>query len=116
MEDITTQVLIEIRDEVRRTNQRLDGTNERLDATVERLDATVERLDATVERLDATVERLDRVERRQVEAEVRISTELVAVAGAIREMKDVFLEDRRLAAQVSDHERRIQVLETRGPV
>jgi chromosome segregation ATPase len=101
MEDITTQVLIEIRDEVRRTNQRLD--------------ATVERADATNERLDGISNRFDRLERRQVEAEVRISTELVAVAGAVREMRDAFLEDRRLAAQVSDHERRIQALENRPP-
>jgi thiamine biosynthesis lipoprotein ApbE len=108
MEDITTQVLIEIRDEVRKTNQRLD-------ATVDRLDATVERLDATVERADGINSRLDRLERRQVESEVRISTELVAVVGAVREMRDAFLEDRRLTAQVSDHERRIQVLESRDP-
>ena len=87
MEDITTQVLIEIRDEVRKTNERLDGTNIRL----------------------------DRLERRHVEAEVRISTELVAVAGAVREMKDAFLEDRRLGAQVNDHEQRIQTLERRTP-
>ena len=86
MEDIT-KVLIEIRDEARKTNERLEGTNSRL----------------------------DRLERRQVEAEVRISTELVAVAGAVREMRDAFLEDRRLAAQVGDHERRISVLEGRSP-
>jgi hypothetical protein len=79
MADITTQVLIEIRDEARKTNTRLE-----------------------------------RLERRQVEAEVRISTEIVAVAGAIREMKDAFLADRRLVDQVSDHERRIQTLESRG--
>ena len=73
-------------DEVRKTNERLDGTNSRL----------------------------DRLEWRQVESEVRITSELIAVAGAIREMKDVFLEDRRLAMQVGDHERRIQALENRN--
>ena len=87
MDDLNTKVLIEIRDEARRTNERLEVTNHRL----------------------------ERLERRQVEAEVRISTELVAVAGAIREMKDTFLEDRHLTAQVSDHERRIALLEGRVP-
>jgi chromosome segregation ATPase len=108
MEDITTQVLIEIRDEMRMTRGEIRNTNQRLDTTIERVDAISERL-------DGTNARLDRLERRQVESEVRITTELIAVAGAIREMKDVFLEDRRLAAQVGDHERRIQALENRNP-
>jgi hypothetical protein len=108
MENITTQVLVEIRDEIRRTNQRLD-------ATVERLDTTILRVDAINERLDGTNTRLDRLERRQVDAEVRITTELAAVVGAIHEMRDAFLDDRRLALQVNDHERRIQSLEQRGP-
>ena len=101
MADITTQVLVEIRDEIRRTNQRLD--------------TTILRVDAINERLDGTNTRLDRLERRQVDAEVRITTELVAVVGAIREMRDAFLEDRGLTVQVNDHERRIQTLERRGP-
>jgi chromosome segregation ATPase len=154
MADLTTQVLIEIRDEVRRTNERLGATNERLDTTIQRLDtgqaatnerlerlgagqaATNERLErlgagqvttnkrleqlevgqtVTNERLDGINNRLDRLERRQVDAEVRITTELVAVAGTLRELKDIFIEDRRLVGQVSDHERRIARLEEHGP-
>jgi hypothetical protein len=46
--EITTQLLREIRDQIARTNERLDGTNERLDrgfvAVNERIDATNERL------------------------------------------------------------------------
>jgi chromosome segregation ATPase len=42
---LTVAILREIRDEARKTNERLDATNERLDATNERLDATNERLD-----------------------------------------------------------------------
>jgi hypothetical protein len=87
MADMTTQVLIEIRDEVRKTNERLGETNERL----------------------------TRLERRQVETEVRLATELVAVVGAVHEVRDELLEDRRLAAQVTDHERRIVALETGVP-
>jgi uncharacterized coiled-coil DUF342 family protein len=108
MEDITTQVLIEIRDEARKTNEEV----RHLGDEVRQLGDEVRK---TNERLDGTNSRLDRLERRQTEAEVRISTEIVAVAGAIREMKEAFLEDRRLAAQVNDHEKRIQTLENRGP-
>ena len=35
MTDLTTEILIEIRDEIRGTNARLDRTNERLDCVVE---------------------------------------------------------------------------------
>ena len=101
MEDVTTQVLIEIRDEMRLVRDEVRQNREEVSKTNERL--------------DGTNSRLDRLERRQVETEVRISTELVAVAGAVREMKDAFLEDRRLTAQVSDHERRILTLESRNP-
>jgi hypothetical protein len=45
----------------------------------------------TNERLDQTNERLDQVERRQGEMEMRLATELVAVAGAGRELRDVFI-------------------------
>lgn len=108
MEDTTTQVLIEIRDEARLTREEVRSLKE----GVHSLNDEVRK---TNERLDGTNTRLDRLERRHVEAEVRISTELVAVAGAVREMKDAFLEDRRLTAQVSDHERRILALETPKP-
>ena len=36
--DITVEILKDIRDEIRSTNQRLDTTNERLDAGNQRLD------------------------------------------------------------------------------
>ena len=101
MEDVTTQVLIEIRDEMRLVRDEVRQNREEVSKTNERL--------------DGTNSRLDRLDRRQVETEVRISTELVAVTGAVREMRDAFLEDRRLTAQVSDHERRILTLESRNP-
>ena len=73
-QDLTTEILIQIRDEIRKTNERLDSTNERLDSTNERL--------------DSTNERLERLEARQTETELRLATELVAVASAVRELKD----------------------------
>jgi hypothetical protein len=90
MADLTTQILIEIRDELRTTNARLDETNGRL---------------------DQANGRLDRLERREVEAEIRTSTALVDVLGAIHEVRDVLLDDRRLRATVADHEQRLQALE-----
>jgi hypothetical protein len=93
MADLTTQILIEIRDAARATN---------------------ERLDQTVERLDQTVERLDRLERRQVDAEIRISTELVALTGVLRSFHDDFLAERPSRAVLADHERRLRALESPG--
>jgi hypothetical protein len=45
------------------------------------------------------------------ETEIRLSMELVAIATAVREVRDELREDRRLRARVDDHERRIGVLE-----
>jgi len=87
MADLTTQILIEIRDEIRTTNQRLDTTNQRL----------------------------ERLERRQVETEIRVSTQLVEVTGAIRDLTDVIVEDRELRNAVADHERRLVALEHPSP-
>jgi hypothetical protein len=62
-------------------------------------------------RLDATNQRLETLERRQVETEIRLSTELVSVATAIGDLKKVLMEDRKLRAKVTDHEARIKALE-----
>jgi hypothetical protein len=83
--DLSTQILIQIRDEIRSTNARLDQTNARL----------------------------TELEKRQVESEIRLATELVGVASAVRELKDLFKEDRKLRATVDAHERRIASLEKR---
>ena len=103
MADLTTQVLIEIRDEIRTT---------RTDLT-ERIDQTNARLDQTNARLDQTNARLERAEKRIVESEVRVSTELVALTGVVRDLRDTLLDDRHLRQAVDDHEQRIRALETR---
>ncbi len=74
---------------------------------------TVARLDTTVARLGAAVERLDRLERRQVETEVRLATELVSVVGAINSLRTTILEDRALRHTMEDHEARLQALESK---
>lgn len=90
--DITIEILEDIREGVRATNSRLDEANARLDG--------------------ANV-RLDRLEQRQTETEIRIATELVGVAGALREVRDELRQDRVLRARVDDHERRIAAIEGR---
>jgi chromosome segregation ATPase len=107
MTDLTTQILVEIRDELRSLNGRVDQTNGRIDQTNDRLDQTNDRL-------DQTIHRLDRLERRQVEAEVRISTEIVAVHGAIRELTDVMRVGNAIGQRVDDHERRLTSLEQKS--
>ena len=87
MSDLTTKILIEIRDEIRNTRSDLNG------------------------RIDRNTERLDRLEKRHVVTEVRLATELSSVTGAIHELRDTLIEDRRFAALVADHERRLVRLE-----
>jgi predicted nucleic acid-binding Zn-ribbon protein len=94
--DVTIEILKGIRDEVRGINSRLDATNSRLDTLREDTNA-----------------RFERLERRQAETEVRLATELVAVVGAVHEVRDLLREDRVLRAQVDDHERRLAALEKR---
>ena len=116
MADLTLEVLKEIRDEVRGLRGIRDevrGLGEQLNQTNARLDQTNERLDQSNERLDQTNERLERLERRQVETEVRLATELTAVVTAIRDLKDVVVADRELRQDVADHERRIRKLEAK---
>jgi hypothetical protein len=88
--DVTVEVLREIRDEVRATNTRLDALRH------------------------DTNTRFERLERRQTESEVRLATELVAVTGAVREVRDLLREGRAASERLEDHERRIVSLERRG--
>jgi chromosome segregation ATPase len=66
--NLTLEILRQIRDEARATNERLDQTNERLDQTNERLDQTNERLDRTNQHLASFEARVDRRFREQEEA------------------------------------------------
>jgi hypothetical protein len=102
--DLTIEILKGIRDEVRTTNTRLEAL---------RLDTNA-RLDETNQRLVETNQGLDRLERRHTEADVRLATELVAVVGAVREVRDLLREDRALEGRIDDHERRIAAIETRA--
>jgi predicted nucleic acid-binding Zn-ribbon protein len=137
--DRTIEILKDIRTEIRSTrqelSQRIDATNTRLDATNTlldamntRVDATNTRLDATNTRLDATNTRLDATNMRIdetrsdlsqridlfTEGQVRLATELVAVASAVRDLSGLLREDRFLRRRVDDHETRLTAIERRG--
>ena len=96
--DITVEILRDIRDETRKTNEEIRRTNERVDAL----------RDDTNTRLDAL---RSEVNKRQTETEIRLATEIVAEAGAVREVRDVLRQDLALRARVDDHERRITAIE-----
>ncbi|MEW5737467.1 MAG: hypothetical protein AB1938_01000 [Myxococcota bacterium] len=73
MSDVMVRILQQIRDELKTTRSELSS------------------------RLDQTNHRLDNLERRQVETEVHLSTELVAVATAIGDLKAVLVEGPEVA-------------------
>jgi len=116
--DLTIQVLREIRDEIRLTNGRLDQTNGQLDQTNGRLDRmngqldqTNGRLDRMNGKLDLTNERLEKLEKRQAQGEIRLSTEMVAVAKAVDSVRQLLAERLDLRDRVDEHDRRISALE-----
>jgi hypothetical protein len=79
-----------VRDEQRSTNERLGHTNERL---------------------GDTNLRLERLERRQTEDATRLATELVAVAHAVVEVRDLLRTQGADRSKLDEHERRIGALE-----
>ncbi|MEK6609084.1 MAG: hypothetical protein AABZ30_15610 [Myxococcota bacterium] len=98
-DDITVEILRGIRSDMQGVRQEMQ--------------AMCQEQHATNERLDATNERLDRLGRRQTETEVRLSTELVAVAKAVNDVRDLLRENLSVRGEVADHERRIGALERR---
>ena len=99
-EDLVLEVLKDIRSEIRSTKVELGA----------RIDATNQRLDGVKTELGA---HLDVLERRQTETEVRLATELVAVATAVRDVKDLLAARLDLSDKVQDLDRRVSVLESR---
>ena len=74
-DDLTLRVLIEIRDEIRSTNERVDHTNSRLDHLRDDLGSRIDRL------RDDLGERIDRVDHRITAVDLRHHTtqlELIA--------------------------------------
>jgi lipase chaperone LimK len=109
--DLTIEILQGIRQEIHKTNEKLDEF--RTDVRGE-LGQVRGALGQIRDRQAATEELLGQVRDRQTETEVRLATELVGVAGAVREVRDLLREDRALRGRVDDHERRISAIEGRS--
>ena len=71
--DLTVQILIDIRDQLTVTNQRLDTTNERIDAMSRHLG----------KRIDDLGKRIDQTNRQLITTETRLATEISALRGAL---------------------------------
>jgi len=104
MSDLTTKVLIEIRDEIRSTRQELR----------EEIRATNTRIDATNSRLDTTNTKLDFLARRQTEVELRVATELVGVRDAVGQLVEMHRADRELRHDVENLKERVANLESKA--
>jgi predicted nucleic acid-binding Zn-ribbon protein len=91
---LTVEILKQIRDEVRKTNERLDATNERLDATNARLEAMN-----------------DDLGRRIVESELRTATAITDLAGTVRELIGYLRAQADLRPRVEKCERDIADLQ-----
>ena len=89
----TIEILKSIRDEIRTLRH---DTNERFES-----------LERT------TNERFESLERRQTETEIRLATELMAVVGAVNQVRDLLTDRLDLGDTVKDHEQQIIVLEAR---
>ena len=113
--DTTIEILKGIREEIRTTRVDLTaGLNDLRTEVRVGLAEVKSGLGEVKSGLAETNERLDRLERRQVEADVRVATELVAVVGVINGMRDDLRQDRVDRRRVDDHERRIHALEVRA--
>lgn len=104
--DLTLQVLRQIRDEVGKTNTRLDLTNTRLDGISGRLDGIGERVEGISEQLEVTNERLGHVETTLEE----LATQQAFVSKFVRTLA---ARDRDLAVDVDELRDRVTALERR---
>jgi len=95
--DLTTEVLVQIRDELRLTREQLKNEIHDVRGALEQTNA-----------------RLERLEHRQTEDAVRLATEVVAVANAVGQVRDLLRDQRQDQNRIDDHERRIAALETKA--
>lgn len=103
-EDLTIEVLKQIRDGVGELRGEMHAVRAEVAATNARLDATNARLETSLDRIDA----------RATQVELRLATEIVAVAHAVNQLR-VALKDRfDDHERVEDHERRIAQLERKS--
>jgi type I site-specific restriction endonuclease len=105
--DLTIELLRGIREEGRKTNERIDQTNQQLESLRE---TTNERLDQTNLRLDSLREELSR---RIVDSEVRTATAITSLAGDVRSLTAFLRETQDLRPRVTQCEDDIKALKRR---
>lgn len=106
-DDLTIRVLIEIRDEIRSTNERVDQTNVRVDRLGEQLTG---RIDSLAEHLTG---RIDSLGDRITESELRTSTAITELHGTIRDVHTLLVGRLDLRDRVERCERDIDELKRR---
>lgn len=106
-DDLTVQILTDIRDEIRTTRtdlgQRIDQTNVRLDSVREELG----------HRIDQTNVRIDQTNVRITESEIRTSTALHELNGTMRDVHGLLKDRLDLRDRVDRCERDIEQLKQR---
>jgi methyl-accepting chemotaxis protein len=97
---------------------RIDETNKRLDETREQLGARLDRVEVRTEQLGNRVEemgnRVEEMGRRIVESEMRVATEIVTLAGVVRDLKDRVVEALAQRERIDRLEDRVTTLERRS--
>jgi uncharacterized protein Yka (UPF0111/DUF47 family) len=111
--DITIEILKDIRSELRDTREELGA---RIDQTNERLDQTNGRLDHVDSSLGGRIDAMrDELSRRIVASEVRTATAITDLAGSVHELTGVLREQADLRPRVERCERDIDDLKRRMP-
>jgi hypothetical protein len=105
--DITTEILIGIRDEIRSTNARLDQTNARLDDMRGELRDEIRTTNSRLDEMRAELSK------RIVDSEIRTATAISDLAGTVREMTGVLRTQAELRPRVEKCERDIDDLRRR---
>lgn len=101
-ENLTLEVLKQIRDEAKKTNERIDHLR----------DETTAYINQTNVRLDQL---RDELSRRIVESEMRTATAITALAGNVGELVNFLKQDRDLRPRVEQCEKEIVSLKSRLP-
>lgn len=105
-DDLTIRVLVEIRDEVRNTNQRMDTLTGRVDTLTEHVDRMSDRVGS----VEAGLEKLGQ---RVVESEIRTATAITELHGTMRDIHGLLKNQLDLRDRVERCEREIDELKKR---
>lgn len=117
-DDLTVRILIEIRDEIRATNARIDGTNQRVDALGTTLGARIDTTNARIDQLrtelhtEIAAVRED-LGNRITGVELNLATQMTALIGSTRDLHDMLADRFDLRDRVERCERAIDDLNRR---